>query len=457
MHQVGWTLTVFFKLVDFQTNFRYNFIIILQYGGEKKLKKNVTLKDVAKLAGVSTAAASKALRGEKDIGPETRARVEKIAESLGYCTNNLAIYLRNGSIKALGVVMPDSFNPYNALVLQGVEEKAKELGYNVIIGNTNCDRALERDLLKSFVSMKVSGILAIPSWLENYKTIPVPLIIMSRFPYMEPYASKAHAILRPDVQYIVNDDFSGQYLAVEHLIQRGFRNNYLIIGSTEPDSAEGVMNLMRKDGYRKALADAGIAFAEDHVIENVRSIHESYRVVTQLLKSGAGRIGLCMNMDHLALAAISAAHDCGARIPEDIGLVGYDDIDSAKYMTPALTTISQSKYAIGAQSAIQVIEVLQVEPENIYAEEGLGLTDGDEVDHLDDLLRADGQWLYYGVEAENFFLIQWYPDEASAKAKLAQLEELGDGKQYLVDLSLRRSNPTEAENFGNSNPVQLRS
>ena len=163
------------------------------------MKKNVTLKDVAKLAGVSTAAASKALRGEKDIGPETRARVEKIAESLGYCTNNLAIYLRNGSIKALGVVMPDSFNPYNALVLQGVEEKAKELGYNVIIGNTNCDRALERDLLKSFVSMKVSGILAIPSWLENYKTIPVPLIIMSRFPYMEPYASKAHAILRPDV------------------------------------------------------------------------------------------------------------------------------------------------------------------------------------------------------------------------------------------------------------------
>ena len=75
-------------------------------------------------------------------------------------------------------------------------------------------------------------------------------------------------------------------------------------------------------------------------------------------------------------------------------------------------SIAQDEYL---QSAIQVIEVLQVEPENVYAEEGLGLTDGDEVDHLDDLLRADGQWLYYGVEAENFFLIQWYPDEASAK------------------------------------------
>ena len=82
--------------------------------------------------------------------------------------------------------------------------------------------------------------------------------------------------------------------------------------------------------------------------------------------------------------------------------------------------------------------MLQVEPENVYAEEGLGLTDGDEVDHLDDLLRADGQWLYYGVEEENFFLIQWYPDKASAEAKLAELEALGDGKQYLVDLSLTR-------------------
>ena len=118
-------------------------------------------------------------------------------------------------------------------------------------------------------------------------------------------------------------------------------------------------------------------------------------------------------------------------------------------------SISQDEYL---QSSIDVIEVLQVVPENVYAEEGLGLPDGEEVDHLDDLLRADGQWLYYGVEEENFFLIQWYPDVESANAKLAELEAMGDGsKQYLVDFSLKRENPTRAENFGNSNPVQLRS
>lgn len=117
-------------------------------------------------------------------------------------------------------------------------------------------------------------------------------------------------------------------------------------------------------------------------------------------------------------------------------------------------SIPQDAYV---DSAIRVIEKLQVEPESLYAEEGLGLLDGDEVDHLDDLLRADGVWLYYGVEAENFFLLQWYPDEEAARAKLADLEALGDGVQYLVDLTLRRANASQAEYFGDSSPVQLHS
>lgn len=118
-------------------------------------------------------------------------------------------------------------------------------------------------------------------------------------------------------------------------------------------------------------------------------------------------------------------------------------------------SIPQDEYL---ESAIRVIEMMQVDPESIYVEEGLGLLDGDEVDHLDDMVRADGAWLYYGVEAENFFLLQWYPDQASADAKLAQLEALGDGKQYAVDLTLKRENPeNKAENFGRSTPNQLRS
>jgi hypothetical protein len=76
---------------------------------------------------------------------------------------------------------------------------------------------------------------------------------------------------------------------------------------------------------------------------------------------------------------------------------------------------------------------------------------------LDDLLRADGIWLYYGVEAENFFLLQWYPDEQAAQAKLNELKELGDGVQYFVDFSLKRENESKAENFGDSSPIQIHS
>ncbi len=118
-------------------------------------------------------------------------------------------------------------------------------------------------------------------------------------------------------------------------------------------------------------------------------------------------------------------------------------------------TIPQDEYL---ESAIRVIEMMQVDPESIYVEEGLGLLDGDEVDHLDDMVRADGVWLYYGVEAENFFLLQWYPDQVAASEKITQLEELGDGVQYAVDLTLKRDNQeNKAENFGLSTPNQLRS
>lgn len=117
-------------------------------------------------------------------------------------------------------------------------------------------------------------------------------------------------------------------------------------------------------------------------------------------------------------------------------------------------TISQDEYL---ESAINVIEVLQVEPESVYVEEGLGLLDGDQVGYLDDLLRADGVWLYYGVEADNFFLLQWYADRAAAQEKLAYLQALGEGKCYLVDLSLKRHKQTDLQVFGNSSPNHLHS
>ena len=321
----------------------------------KAVKRSVTLKDIAEIAGVSKATVSKALREEADISLETQQRVKRIAKSMGYSPNNLAIYLRNGTVKAIGVLVPDNTNPYNALILKGVEAKAQEAGYIVIIANTNSNAEREKEILNSFISMKLEGILSIPTWLENYCNIDIPFILMSRFPYHEPYISGIDHKIRKSFNYVVNDDFLGEYMAAEHLIQQGYRELFLILGSTDESNAEGIMNLTRMDGFKKALSDYGMPSAEDHIISNINTLHESYRAVFGILSKYGGPVGLCLNTDYLATAAFSAACDMGISIPERLGIVGYDDIESAKYLTPALTTVNQSKFAIGSQSVEHLI------------------------------------------------------------------------------------------------------
>ena len=319
------------------------------------MKKAVTIKDIAEIAGVSKATVSKALRGEDDISLETQEKVKRIAKSVGYAPNNLAIFLRNGTIKAIGVLVPDNSNPYNALILKGVEAKAKEKGYIVIVANTNSDAESEREILQSFISMKVTGILSIPTWLENYCNIEVPFILMSRFPYHEPYTSEVAQNIRNSFNYVVNDDFAGEYMAAEHLIQKGYEELYLILGSTDKNNAEGIMNLTRMDGFKKALLDNGIAFDERNIISNINTLHESYRAVAGLMQKRKRPIGICINTDYLATAAMSAISAAGAKMPEQVGLVGYDDIESAKYSIPSLTSVSQAKFAIGAESVEHLI------------------------------------------------------------------------------------------------------
>ena len=321
--------------------------------------KSVTLKEIAKLAGVSTAAVSKALRGEKDISKDTQERIKKIANSLGYSPNNLAIYLRNGNIKALGVLIPDNTNPYNAIVLKGVEEKAKEYGYTVIIANTNSDVELEYELLQTMVSLKIRGILAIPTQLRNYKDITIPLVMMSRYPYYDLYSEYTRNMLGRDFDYIVNDDFTGEYIAAEHLISRGIKKIFLIAGDNEPDTASGVMNLTRLEGYKKALETYHIPFEPDRVCFNVLDIHESYQTVKRILNNEEPPFGLCLYSDYLAMGALSAINDRHMKIPEEVALVGYDDIENAKYTVPAITTINQLKYTMGAESVEHVIHSMK--------------------------------------------------------------------------------------------------
>lgn len=322
---------------------------------ENERKKTVTLKDIAERAGVSVAAVSKALQNKSDIGQDTIERVQSIARMMGYRPNAIAKSLRTGQTKVLGVLIPDNCNPYNALVIKGIEETAKENGYIVLVANTEENPESEREVLQSMISMKVAGILTIPISLENYKFLTLPLIFMSRYPYRGPYKEEAKKTLGEKRNFIVNDDYVGEYLATEHLIQRGFHNIYLITGSSNIRTVEGIMNLTRLEGYRQALKDYGLAFSEEKICFGISNIRDSYTSVMKITEAEKEPFALCMNSDYSAIGAISALCERGKLIPEKAAVVGYDDIEMARYLSIPLTTINQKKYTIGMESAKHLI------------------------------------------------------------------------------------------------------
>lgn len=328
-------------------------------------KAPVTLKDIAKEAGVSTAAVSKALQNKPDIGESTSRRIRAIADSLGYKPNHLAKSLRIGHSDVLGVLIPDNCNPYNALVIKGVEKTARERGYTVIVANTDENPDIEREVLRSMVSMQVAGILAIPIRLSNYEEIVRPLIFMSRYPYHKDYCEKAESEIGREFSYIVNDDYLGEYLAASHLANRGYKDIFLITGGNNPETVEGIMNLTRLKGYRKALEDSGIPFKRDRVRFGVNNIEDSYKTVLKILKNEPIPLALCMNSDYCALGALSAINEMGLEIPGQVAIVGYDDIEMALYAGRPITTIHQEKYKIGSESAAQVIAAIEAKSDKI--------------------------------------------------------------------------------------------
>lgn len=319
-------------------------------------KDNVTMRDIARAAGVSVAAVSKALRNEPDIGPETTARVQKIALEHGYNPNKIAKSLRTGRTNVVGVIIPDNSNPYNAMVLRGVDESLRASGYVAIIGNSDNRPDVERELLSSMIALKVDGVLAIPVDLESFSTISLPLVFMSRSPTL---AEGPADLIGHGWSYVVNDDYHGEYLATSHLIKRGYEVIFLLAGHNNDGAVEKGMTEARVRGYRQALLDHGREFREGNVTYGAVSAERAFAACKQILTGKLGRVGICAYNDYSAMGVLAAVHELGLRIPDDVGVVGYDDVPISAYMTPPMTTIRQAKHDIGSHSASQLVGIME--------------------------------------------------------------------------------------------------
>ena len=301
-----------------------------------------TIADVARIAGVSKATVSRVLAGQiKYVREETRQRVLKAVDELGYHPSNAARSLKSKRSFSLGVVGYglEYFGP--SCTLSGVEQEASELGYTILLHLIRQPETNNvEQLMSKMHSRYVDGIIwAVPeigenrAWLKKKSLgLSVPIVFLSTEPQPE--------------QFIVTvDNHSGGLVATRHLITRGCQNVGLITGPLDWWEAR-----QRKLGWQEALESVGLSRKDSLIAEGNWSAVSGEHGLAQLLARHPEIDGVFACNDRMALGALKTARQLGRRVPEDLAIVGYDDIPDAAYFYPSLSTVRQDMVALGRRA-----------------------------------------------------------------------------------------------------------
>ena len=310
-------------------------VTLTEIGGNMKY---ITLKMVAEKAEVSVNTASRAINNRPDINLETKKRVLQIAKELGYIRNAAAVALRTKKTGTIGVVIADNRNPFYAEVLNGMEEAAREKNYHIILANTQRDYKKEEEAINLLLAKRVDGLLITPVQdkdddIKNLIDANIPFVVVGRdFENIE-------------VDAVYNDEVKGGFLATEYLIKKGHKRIALINGFLHKSPAKG-----RLEGYKKALKEYGIPFDGALVSFGDIDVKDGHERTKQMLGKNLDFTAIFSYNDMMAFGVMQAIREKGLRIPEDIGLVGYDDIPFSSLISPSLTTIRLKKQDLGIES-----------------------------------------------------------------------------------------------------------
>lgn len=309
----------------------------------------VSIKDIAKAAGVSHSTVSRALADSPLIAARTRARIHRIAQKRGYAPNAIARSLVTRQTRAIGVVVTSIADPFIADVVRGIERVALEQGYRVFLGTSHDVPSREVSLVKALREWNVDGVIVASSRMGGQyqpllEALGAPIVLINH-----QSATGGHSI-----HSVAVDDVLGGELATQHLIERGHRAIAYLGGP-----ADRLSNRERFKGYRRALAQAKIPFNAALTLPGNGHI-ESGEPVTQLLDLKPTAI-FCYN-DMTALGTLHALRKCGMTVPRDVSLVGYDDIALAAYTNPPLTTVRQPKDELGSQAMHMLLNLLNDAP-----------------------------------------------------------------------------------------------
>jgi DNA-binding LacI/PurR family transcriptional regulator len=304
---------------------------------------DATLRDVARLAGVSARTVSNVVNGYAQVSERTREKVERALLELNYRPNVLARNLARGRSGQIAVVVPYLDTPYFAELLQAIIPRAREGGYNVLIDQTDGDPVHERELIsRGARAFLFDGMIFSPLGLAQedlVETSPdLPLVILGE--------RESNGVF----DHVGIDDVEASRAATAHLIGLG-RRRIAAIGDQPYPTGEAAQ--LRTRGYRQAHADAGLPVDESLIIPTPRfNRADGSGAMRSLLSRASPPDAVFCYSDLVALGALHTALEMGVRVPEEVALIGYDDIEEGRYSNPAISTISPDKVAI-ADTAVE--------------------------------------------------------------------------------------------------------
>lgn len=303
-----------------------------------------SIKDVARLAGVSTATVSRTLAEPDKVTEATRSKVQAAIRRSGYVRNALARSFRMQSTQTIFALVPDIGNPFYSLIIQGLEEVAQQHGYRLLLGDTQNSPVRELEYLQS-VHRQVDGVISLGHTLPHLPTRkgekPIPLVMACEY------------LHDASVALVSIDNVAAARQATEHLLSLGHSQIAFINGP-----AYMPLSKDRLRGYREAIKKAGLSFDKNLVVRGDFSLQSGEQATRALLVDEAQFTAIFAANDAMAIGAIKVLRAYGKAVPSDISVIGFDDIEFAQYVEPPLTTIHQPRREIGRVAMQKTIAAL---------------------------------------------------------------------------------------------------
>jgi LacI family transcriptional regulator len=311
-------------------------------------KGRITIKDIAKELGISPSTVSKALKGHRDISSSTKKSVRELAEKWNYKPDQIALSLKSGLSKTIGVIVPEIVHYFFSTVISGIDDLAFDSGYHVMFCQSSELYSREVKAVETLISNRVDGILiSVSKETENFDHFRkiqengIPLVFFDRI------------CDEIDTDRVIVDDESGAYEAVNHLISIGCKN---IIHLSGPPNL--LIGKNRTNGYLRALRENGMPLHEDNIIR-CDSGEEAASIVPELLKRADKPDGVFAVNDLTAAATMKIIKDMGYNVPDDIAVVGFTSGLISDITNPTLTSVEQHGYLIGKEAVRLLIDRLE--------------------------------------------------------------------------------------------------